>query len=478
MLDKAGTLWHPSARMSSELPKAYEPQAVEAKWYAAWLDGKCFEADPSSAQGGLFDRHSAAQCHRHPAPRPCPEQRAAGHPRPPRAAGGQGSAVAARHRPRRHRHPGEGRARVARNRGQDPPRPRPRRVPQARLGFQGQTRRHHHQAAQAPRLLVRLEPRALHHGRGLLEVGEPGLRRAVQTRPHLSRQAHRQLVPGFSNRTVRRGGDHDPAALEVVFHEIRTRRCAGRVSGNLHHPSGNADGRRGGGRESEGPALFEIHRTQGLAAVSACGNPGHRRRPCGHRVRHRRAENHSRPRQGGLRDRHAPSAWKSSTFSHPTRHIHCPECPDLDGLDRFVARKKAAAKLEAMGLLIKVEEYENNVGFSERAHVPIEPRISMQWFLKYPCVKRSRRRRGQRRHQVPARALGENLRPLDGKPPGLVHQPPTLVGPSDPGVVSQGQTRGAEERRVVRNGRSSRRATSTSASKHPPTRTTGCATRT
>jgi valyl-tRNA synthetase len=71
----------------------------------------------------------------------------------------------------------------------------------------------------------------------------------------------------------------------------------------------------------------------------------------------------------------------------PDAHIHCPECPDLHGLDRFVARKKAAAKLEEMGLLIKVEEYENNVGFSERAHVPIEPRISMQWFLKYPCVK-------------------------------------------------------------------------------------------
>jgi valyl-tRNA synthetase len=71
----------------------------------------------------------------------------------------------------------------------------------------------------------------------------------------------------------------------------------------------------------------------------------------------------------------------------PDAHIHCPECPDLHGLDRFVARKKAAAKLEEMGLLIKVEEYDNNVGFSERAHVPIEPRISMQWFLKYPCVQ-------------------------------------------------------------------------------------------
>jgi valyl-tRNA synthetase len=71
----------------------------------------------------------------------------------------------------------------------------------------------------------------------------------------------------------------------------------------------------------------------------------------------------------------------------PDAHINCPGCPDLHGLDRFAARKKAAAKLEEMGLLIKVEEYENNVGFSERAHVPVEPRISMQWFLKYPCVR-------------------------------------------------------------------------------------------
>ena len=71
----------------------------------------------------------------------------------------------------------------------------------------------------------------------------------------------------------------------------------------------------------------------------------------------------------------------------PDGRIDCPQCPELHGLDRFVARKKAAAMLEEMGLLLKVEEYENNVGFSERAHVPVEPRISMQWFLKYPCVK-------------------------------------------------------------------------------------------
>jgi valyl-tRNA synthetase len=74
---------------------------------------------------------------------------------------------------------------------------------------------------------------------------------------------------------------------------------------------------------------------------------------------------------------------------HPDGTINCPACPDLDGKDRFEVRKLAAAKLDAMGLLEKVEDYENKVGFSERAGVPIEPRISMQWFLKYPQVERA-----------------------------------------------------------------------------------------
>tara|TARA_R110002096_G_scaffold173997_15_gene349664 strand:+ start:527 stop:3205 length:2679 start_codon:yes stop_codon:yes gene_type:complete len=60
---------------------------------------------------------------------------------------------------------------------------------------------------------------------------------------------------------------------------------------------------------------------------------------------------------------------------------------EFEGMDRFDARVKAAEKLDEMGLLVKEEDYENNVGFSERADVPIEPRISMQWFMKYPCVE-------------------------------------------------------------------------------------------
>jgi len=74
---------------------------------------------------------------------------------------------------------------------------------------------------------------------------------------------------------------------------------------------------------------------------------------------------------------------------HPDGTMNTPDLPEFDGLDRFVARRKAAAKLEEMGLLIGVEEYENNVGYSERGDVPIEPRISMQWFLRYPEIAKS-----------------------------------------------------------------------------------------
>ncbi|MBQ8423333.1 MAG: valine--tRNA ligase [Coprobacter sp.] len=52
------------------------------------------------------------------------------------------------------------------------------------------------------------------------------------------------------------------------------------------------------------------------------------------------------------------------------------------GMDRFDVRKQIEADLQAAGLLEKVEAYTNKVGFSERTNVAIEPKLSMQWFLK------------------------------------------------------------------------------------------------
>lgn len=63
---------------------------------------------------------------------------------------------------------------------------------------------------------------------------------------------------------------------------------------------------------------------------------------------------------------------------------------DLNTLDRFKARKVAAEKLNELGAMVKEEPYQNNVGFSERADVPIEPRLSEQWFLKYPSAVKAR----------------------------------------------------------------------------------------
>ncbi len=52
------------------------------------------------------------------------------------------------------------------------------------------------------------------------------------------------------------------------------------------------------------------------------------------------------------------------------------------GKDRFDVRKEIMADLEAAGLVEKVEDYNNKVGYSERTKVVIEPKLSMQWFLK------------------------------------------------------------------------------------------------
>jgi len=51
------------------------------------------------------------------------------------------------------------------------------------------------------------------------------------------------------------------------------------------------------------------------------------------------------------------------------------------GMDRMEVREQIARDLETAGLMEKVEDYDNKVGFSERTNVPIEPKLSTQWFL-------------------------------------------------------------------------------------------------
>ncbi|MEO1433341.1 MAG: valine--tRNA ligase [Cyanobacteria bacterium J06633_8] len=55
---------------------------------------------------------------------------------------------------------------------------------------------------------------------------------------------------------------------------------------------------------------------------------------------------------------------------------------EFKGQDRFVARKNVIAKLEADGVLVKIEDYKHTVPYSERGKVPVEPLLSTQWFVK------------------------------------------------------------------------------------------------
>ncbi|MFN9959410.1 MAG: class I tRNA ligase family protein, partial [bacterium] len=52
------------------------------------------------------------------------------------------------------------------------------------------------------------------------------------------------------------------------------------------------------------------------------------------------------------------------------------------GEDRFVVRKRIVKDLDALGHIVKVEDYTNKVGYSERTDAVIEPRLSMQWFVR------------------------------------------------------------------------------------------------
>jgi valyl-tRNA synthetase len=65
----------------------------------------------------------------------------------------------------------------------------------------------------------------------------------------------------------------------------------------------------------------------------------------------------------------------------PTAHIDLPGSP-FHGLDRFEARERIVAQLESIGALVEIKDHPMTVPISQRTGVIIEPRLSMQWFIK------------------------------------------------------------------------------------------------
>ena len=155
----------------TELPKTFEPRAIEERWYAHWEISRPVPAG-APRQTAVDDRHAAAQRHRQPAYRPRARHHAPGRPHPPRADAWQGRFVGGRYRPCRDRHADGCRAQPRRAAGQAH-QLQPRRIRRQGVGVEGRERRRDHAPAAPPRRVVRLGARALHHGRGLLSAPSP-----------------------------------------------------------------------------------------------------------------------------------------------------------------------------------------------------------------------------------------------------------------------------------------------------------------
>jgi valyl-tRNA synthetase len=384
MLDKAGGLWHPSAPMS-ELAKAYEPQAVEAKWYAAWIAGKCFEADPTSVKEGYSIVIP-----------------------PPNVTGIL--------------HLGH----VLNNALQDILARRARQVGKEVLWLPGTDHAGIATQSKVERVL-REEEGLTRHDLGreeflkrvwdyknthadiiinqLKRLGcscDWSRERFTMDAPYTRWVSH-VFVELFKKGLIYRGKrmvNWCPVSLtalsdeEVIMTPQRSKLYF------MKYELTDAPGE-----------YLEISTTRPetlMGDVAVAVNPKDPRfskyigrtvnRPFPHAEIPIIPDDHVDIEFGTGALKITPAHDKADfeigirndleiiDVLTPDAHIHCPECPELHGLDRFVARRKAAAMLEERGLLIRIEEYDNNVGYSERGGVPTEPRISMQWFLKYPCI--------------------------------------------------------------------------------------------
>ncbi len=128
------------------------------------------------------------------------------------------------------------------------------------------------------------------------------------------------------------------------------------------------------------------------------------------------------------------------------------------GLDRIVVRKRVVKDLEAQELLERVDSYLVRLNHSDRSKTPIEPYLSDQWFVRMADEPDGSPGFAQQAMDVvtsgsdedPPRALRQELPRLAGREARLVHQPAALVGPPHPDLALRDGDRRAAAIRVRR----------------------------
>ena len=115
--------------------------------------------------------------------------------------------------------------------------------------------------------------------------------------------------------------------------------------------------------------------------------------------------------------------------------------PHLRGLDRFEARERIVAELAAAGLIERIEPHKLMIPRGDRSWCG-DRAVSDRSMVRTHCAAGSAgHRRGRvRPGALRARELGQDLLPVDAQHSGLVHQPPTVVGPPHSGLVRRGRS--------------------------------------
>ena len=183
-------------------------------------------------------------------------------------------------------------------------------------------------------------------------------------------------------------------------------------------------------------------------------DPDHRRRVRRPRVRHGLREDHAGARLQRLRGRPAPQPAADQRLRLQRGSSTTTRRPRYRGLDRFEARKRVVADLEAQGLLERITDHTSMIPRGDRSGVVVEPMLTDQWYVRTkPLAEPAIAAVEDGRVKFVPENWTQDLLRLDAQHPGLVHLAPALVGPPHPGVVrrrGQRLRRRATRRRCAR----------------------------
>ena len=406
-----------------ELSKGFDHAGVDPKWYAFWESSGAFRADPASSRppfsmvlpppnvtGVLHIGHALNQTLPDIV---CRWKRMTGH---------DVLCVDNYYTGSKNNIAGEAPGR----RGDRPARARPGGVREAGVGVEPAEPRHHHESDAQPRVVGRLEPRALHPRRRPVAGGPAGVRDPLSRGADLSRQVHRELVHPVPDRAVRsRGGARGaggPALSRALPGGRRRRRGYGR-----DHPAGDHGGGHRGGGASGRRAVPWPDRPDGAPAGHRPRAGGDRRRVRRRGVRDRRRQGDAGPRPQRLRDgpaaRSAPGGGHRRGRPDDRRGGTVRRPGPVRGArgDRGAARGGGPAGTgrgppACGGALQPLPDGGRAAG--------VDPVVRPD-----QAVGRARDCRGRGRpHPLRAGELGPHLLRVDDQHPRLVHLAPALVG--------------------------------------------------